>query len=1359
MIGYFGPGFKSPQLHHAFTGERSLKIYNLLSSYWGYAEQSILLDKGVYCISIDVLNIGYNSNPVTVKVGSQIQEVVHDDDWQKMTFIVPIVDDDTVEIHLESHTQGTVYYDNVTVSSGADSSWVNLVENPSFENGITSNWNTTSGTTLNEYSINDQSGALNELYEEVLGERAIGLNGKVYTEFERNYFDENTAGGGIIYFGGWALNYTAPSINNANTVDGKSVGIYVEQLSGTSVISNTRKLFAFNLSYDNWQYIYGDFSLDSQCTSVRIGFQYEGEGEVLFDGLSVFFAANTTTYAYDQYGRIMNVYFENGTIYTYSYTPGEDPATHLIPESITDNNNHSVSIVSSNNQITDVIKNNVKSSPVFNNYGQIEGYRIQSSDETITYYSTSTSYDINHQYLLTSTNEFEETTTYYTDVINGLIDHINNAKGVDTNYEYYDNGALRKVYIDNSYTNERTYVEYVYDEFNLLHQIILGEDYSYYLNYDLMGRIESVQVNNQTLMSYDYWVNTYETEMISSQTFPNGDAIYFQYDSETNNITEILFRASGMSPVIRFQYEYDSLGRISVYHDIIKSTVENYMYDSDGNLSQISYSNGDQVNYAYDDNGNPSTIVYDISNATWNTSYDFHESMANADQYDQTSLNYNSTTIFVKDYIYQSFGINDPLGRLVKVEYHTTINGINYPKYYTVIGYDEDLTRINLLTFEFQGYSYRNFQYSYTYDELGNFLSETYRTYNTTTFEYNDVVTKKYMYDDLNQLIQESLNDTRVDCSNVSNIDSCFIKTYEYDSLGNITSQKTYKYFNTTHFVVEGPIPQSYETNIGNSDMFVYYSGTNRYYNTYSIPVGGSLSLTYTYYDMYAFPLQKILKVFTSVDSSGVDVNTPGYYLLEATAHDLVYEYELEFGIVVKVGDVVAGELVNEQSFTYNLTWLDQLESYTIDKNGVSTTSEITYDFQGNPIQITNFYYNGTKYNHASLSWEGRQLTNIKIYSGITTKIAEIWYSYNVQGLRVSKILDTDGNDSLNKKYQYVWSGDLVISEIVSNYSSGNWVEQYQVNYIIDYDGSLIGFKYCVGTSTSTFFYVTNIHGDITKIINYYGYVYAEYTYDSYGNINSISGPNASTYGQYNSYRYRSYKYDSEIGIYYLNTRYYNPEIGRFINSDESILEVNSLYSSNMYNYCYNNPISLTLRDVVINKNNGTAELVYSPSIYINGDSSIDQSVVTSVIWGISLLFSSLSSTCNFLGDGNQTILNQMTTVHLHLNSLKGNMSYTKAGTLGTQMKSGMSKWSIALLIVACVLQVADNFSHSNYSLTDKIVYSGIDVATTILIFVIASSLCLPLSIAFVVGSIVILEVLDWDMDFKVWLKYKLRWD
>jgi len=83
MIGYFGPGFKSPQLHHAFTGERSLKIYNLLSSYWGYAEQSILLDKGVYCISIDVLNIGYNSNPVTVKVGSQIQEVVHDDDWQK----------------------------------------------------------------------------------------------------------------------------------------------------------------------------------------------------------------------------------------------------------------------------------------------------------------------------------------------------------------------------------------------------------------------------------------------------------------------------------------------------------------------------------------------------------------------------------------------------------------------------------------------------------------------------------------------------------------------------------------------------------------------------------------------------------------------------------------------------------------------------------------------------------------------------------------------------------------------------------------------------------------------------------------------------------------------------------------------------------------------------------------------------------------------------------------------------------------------------------------------------------------------------------------------------------------------------
>jgi RHS repeat-associated protein len=83
-----------------------------------------------------------------------------------------------------------------------------------------------------------------------------------------------------------------------------------------------------------------------------------------------------------------------------------------------------------------------------------------------------------------------------------------------------------------------------------------------------------------------------------------------------------------------------------------------------------------------------------------------------------------------------------------------------------------------------------------------------------------------------------------------------------------------------------------------------------------------------------------------------------------------------------------------------------------------------------------------------------------------------------------------------------------------------------------------------------------------------------KYRYDAYGNIlglidNSI-GDIISTM---NPYTYRGYRYDSEIGYYYLNSRYYNPETGRFINADGMLGEMGDIPSTNMYAYCANNPV------------------------------------------------------------------------------------------------------------------------------------------------------------------------------------------
>jgi RHS repeat-associated protein len=83
-----------------------------------------------------------------------------------------------------------------------------------------------------------------------------------------------------------------------------------------------------------------------------------------------------------------------------------------------------------------------------------------------------------------------------------------------------------------------------------------------------------------------------------------------------------------------------------------------------------------------------------------------------------------------------------------------------------------------------------------------------------------------------------------------------------------------------------------------------------------------------------------------------------------------------------------------------------------------------------------------------------------------------------------------------------------------------------------------------------------------------------KYSYDSWGKLISIDGSLADTLGKANPFRYRSYYYDTESQLYYLQSRYYNPEIGRFISKDDSgYHDANDLIDSNLYAYVDNNPV------------------------------------------------------------------------------------------------------------------------------------------------------------------------------------------
>ena len=86
--------------------------------------------------------------------------------------------------------------------------------------------------------------------------------------------------------------------------------------------------------------------------------------------------------------------------------------------------------------------------------------------------------------------------------------------------------------------------------------------------------------------------------------------------------------------------------------------------------------------------------------------------------------------------------------------------------------------------------------------------------------------------------------------------------------------------------------------------------------------------------------------------------------------------------------------------------------------------------------------------------------------------------------------------------------------------------------------------------------------------------VVVESTYDSWGNILSVTGSKAATVGKANPFRYRGYYYDEESGLYYLQSRYYDPATGRFVNADGVLGANQSISAYNLFIYCGNNPVN-----------------------------------------------------------------------------------------------------------------------------------------------------------------------------------------
>ena len=154
--------------------------------------------------------------------------------------------------------------------------------------------------------------------------------------------------------------------------------------------------------------------------------------------------------------------------------------------------------------------------------------------------------------------------------------------------------------------------------------------------------------------------------------------------------------------------------------------------------------------------------------------------------------------------------------------------------------------------------------------------------------------------------------------------------------------------------------------------------------------------------------------------------------------------------------------------------------------------------------------------------------------------------------------------ETITETHQYIYAGGKLLRETISDGTTTKTLDFTYDNVGMPY--SLI---YNNGTTTTTYYYVTNLQGDVMYLVDASGNEVAAYDYDPYGKIISATGAMA----EINPLRYRGYYYDTETSFYYLQSRYYDPEICRFINADSYTSTGRGYLGYNMFAYCNGNPV------------------------------------------------------------------------------------------------------------------------------------------------------------------------------------------
>ena len=432
-----------------------------------------------------------------------------------------------------------------------------------------------------------------------------------------------------------------------------------------------------------------------------------------------------------------------------------------------------------------------------------------------------------------------------------------------------------------------------------------------------------------------------------------------------------------------------------------------------------------------------------------------------------------------------------------------------------------------------------------TYDEAGNLTRfEDKRTDKDTDYEYDELDRVKIISSVVTNEDDEIVDEKR--------------EGYGYNEYGEVksktidlngkTDQYTYGYKNRAsreldYTQVNGWISQNYV------DIYGRYLGKNI---MPELDSGTPVAETYTYLDN---------KLSGRLDGK------PQKLVLYNGEGEITFEYGYDeaqnISEVKKNGydDVLYyydmfNRLTQETNFKFDERYLfyydkcgNILKKVVKSKDGRTTQKTCVYGYSGNKLIAYNgeaCEYSGnklTKWRNNAVEWQGRNLTKL----GTNT------FTY-------------DGFNNRRRKNSIYFTYD----------SQDNLIEQSNgLHFMYDHTG-VMGFTY----QGQTYFYQKDLQGNIVTIVNAAGAPVVQYYYDAWGNhkvydgdyITEMTSP--TFIGNLNPFRYRGYYYDIETKLYYLQSRYYDPEVGRFISADQVEYTTPEAFDGlNIYAYCNNNPV------------------------------------------------------------------------------------------------------------------------------------------------------------------------------------------